>query len=104
VGFVSFTFDGADCRLALGLHPEVMGKGIGESFVSACIEYARNNHKMINDKLKLLVACFNQRAIRVYQRVGFKITRELERETHIGLLNFIEMEFFMPKQLERVSS
>jgi RimJ/RimL family protein N-acetyltransferase len=42
--------------------------------------------------IKLAVALFNQRAIKVYQKAGFIETNKTTRDTHIGKVDFIEME------------
>jgi len=57
-----------------------------------CAEYAASHYELTKRAIKLHVALFNQRAIKVYQRVGFIETDKIIRNTHIGQLDFIEME------------
>jgi ribosomal-protein-alanine N-acetyltransferase len=92
VGWASFYTEDDEFWLSLGLRPDLTGQGFGEEFVSECITYAISHYELINDTIKLAVALFNQRAIKVYQRAGFVETNRTVRETHIGQVDFIEME------------
>ena len=92
VGWAAFYTENDEFWLSLGLRPDLTGQGLGEEFVSDCVNYAISQYKLINDTIKLHVALFNQRAIKVYQRVGFIETDRLIRDTHIGHVDFIEME------------
>jgi len=78
--------------LSLGLRPDLTGHGLGEEFVLECVRYAISQYKLIKHTIKLAVALFNQRAIKVYQRVGFIETNKTIRDTPIGQVDFIEME------------
>ena len=78
--------------LSLGLRPDLTGQGLGAEFVSECVTYATLQYKLIKPTIKLAVALFNQRAIKVYQRAGFMETKKTVRDTHIGQVDFIEME------------
>ena len=56
--------------IGLGMNPLLCGKGHGASFVHVGMAYAKNHFKA--KKLRLTVADFNQRALKTYQKVGFK--------------------------------
>jgi ribosomal-protein-alanine N-acetyltransferase len=92
VGWVSFYTENDEFWLSLGLRPDLTGQGLGAEFVSECVRYATSHYSPINDTIKLAVALFNQRAIKVYQRAGFLETKRTVRNTHIGQVDFIEME------------
>jgi len=92
VGWASFYTENDEFWLSLGLRPELTGRGLGEEFVSECVRYAISGYKLTNHAIKLAVALFNQRAIKVYQRAGFIETNRTIRDTHIGKVDFIEME------------
>jgi len=92
VGWVSFYIENGEFWLSLGLRPDLTGQGLGEEFVSECVRYAISGHKLTEHAIKLAVAVFNQRAITVYQRAGFVETNKTIRDTHIGKVDFIEME------------
>jgi len=92
VGWAAFYAENDEFWLSLGLRPDLTGRGLGEEFVSECVNYAISQYKLITDTIKLHVALFNQRAIKVYQRAGFIETNKTIRDTHIGQVDFIEME------------
>ena len=92
VGWASFYTENDEFWLSLGLRPDLTGQGLGVEFVSECIRYAISHYEPSNDTMKLAVALFNLRAIKVYQRTGFIETNRTVRDTHIGQVDFIEME------------
>jgi ribosomal-protein-alanine N-acetyltransferase len=92
VGWAAFYTEDHEFWLSLGLRPDLTGQGLGEEFVLACVEYAASHYDLTKHTIKLHVALFNQRAIKAYQRVGFIETDKIIRDTHIGQLDFIEME------------
>jgi ribosomal-protein-alanine N-acetyltransferase len=92
VGWASFYTENDEFWLSLGLRPDLTGQKLGEEFVSECVKYAISGYKFIKPTIKLAVALFNQRAIKVYQRAGFIETNRTIRDTHIGQVDFIEME------------
>lgn len=53
----------------LGIKPELTGIGLGKTFVAEGIRLITEHNK--NKNLRLVVATFNIRAIRVYESVGF---------------------------------
>ena len=58
--------------IGFGLRPDIVGKGFGEGFVKACVEYAVQHNQYRGEYIHLGVAKFNQRAIKTYERVGFQ--------------------------------
>lgn len=67
--------DGCILWIGFGLRPDLTGCGHGESFVDACvqfaIDFARSRYHYAGEYLGLGVYQFNQRAIKVYERIGF---------------------------------
>lgn len=55
--------------LGLGLHPDLTGKGLGGYFVNSILDWIENN--LCVTEVRLVVATFNERAIRTYESVGF---------------------------------
>jgi RimJ/RimL family protein N-acetyltransferase len=85
VGFCSF---GADARVpggdytdagaldvGLGLRPDLTGHGHGLAFVRAILRFGRRRFRPV--RFRLTVAAFNQRALRVYERAGFRVTHRI---------------------------
>jgi [ribosomal protein S18]-alanine N-acetyltransferase len=73
----------------LGLRPDHTGKGLGQGFVTAGLEFAKE--KFSPGMFRLSVATFNQRAIRVYERMGFKPDGVFMNETNGGRHEFLRM-------------
>jgi len=96
VGWAAFYTENDEFWLSLGMRPDLTGQGLGEEFVSACLEYAGSGCELTKGTIKLHVAVFNQRAVKVYQRAGFTETNRIIRTTHIGPVDFIEMEKHVP--------
>jgi [ribosomal protein S18]-alanine N-acetyltransferase len=55
--------------IGLGIRPDFTGKGIGQQFLSQGINFLKEQLKVQN--FQLVVAMFNERAIKVYERAGF---------------------------------
>jgi len=56
--------------IGLGMRPDLTGRGLGEEFVHAGLQFAREAYSP--PAFRLTVATFNRRAIRVYEKAGFE--------------------------------
>lgn len=90
VGFYTVAGGGDVVELSLGMHPDFVGRGFGTIFVQACLDHARELCH-VSGVVTLHVATFNHRAIRVYERVGFKAVRHYVQRTNGGEFGFVEM-------------
>lgn len=82
--------DGA-VEVGIGLRPDLTGRGLGESFLHAQLEYA--SRKWSPATFRLFVAAWNGRAIRVYERLGFReVGREVRRFELVGEHESVRME------------
>ncbi|MDQ3218828.1 MAG: GNAT family N-acetyltransferase [Actinomycetota bacterium] len=69
-GFLELTARPGDViEIGLGLRPDLTGRGMGLSFVEACLDFARRRSQP--QAFALDVATFNQRARAVYEKAGF---------------------------------
>jgi|SRR5699024_6068594 len=90
VGFVCFEdTDERGFEIGIGMAPERTGHGDGIRFVEAALAFAQG--RFDTTAFTLAVATFNERAIRVYERVGFEKIDEFEQETNGGVYPFVRM-------------
>ncbi len=89
--FLWFDWHDDVVEVGIGLRPDLTGRGLGESFMRAQLEYASQQWRPAT--FRLFVAAWNERAIRLYERLGF---REVARETRhfelVGDHEFVRME------------
>ncbi len=72
--------------IGLGINPDFCGQGLGEAFLKVGLSFARN--ELYAKKIRLTVATFNKRAIKVYQRVGFRKVSSFKRVSHASMIEF----------------
>ena len=90
-GFYYFEERGDAIFYGLGLHPDLTGRGLGAAFVNAGLEFAQE--RFGRRRFVLDVAEFNERAIRVYERAGFRRTGSKFRFFEgWGEVPFVDME------------
>lgn len=65
--FGAYTEDFID--MGVGMHPNLVGKGNGFDFCKQVISFIRAESK--DTPIRLTVATFNERAIRLYKKLGF---------------------------------
>lgn len=71
----NFNYSSDYLDIGLGLHPELCGLGYGVQFITFVIEFAKQQYN--SKKFRLSVAAFNERAQKVYEKVGFSKTCEV---------------------------
>jgi ribosomal-protein-alanine N-acetyltransferase len=81
--------DGGAVDVGLGLRPCLTGRGLGRGFMLAGLEFARR--RFAPDGFRLSVAAFNERAILVYERAGFRRTEVFTHSTNDGGHPFLLM-------------
>ena len=90
VGNYYFEQKGDVVEYGLGLRPELTDRGLGTEFVRAGLDFARARFSPI--AITLAVAAFNERAIRVYERAGFRETgRHVRTFERFGEVEFVDM-------------
>ena len=89
--FASFHMEEGVMWLSLGMKPELTGHGMGEEFVTDCVEFARSHYNLTTQPIWLDVAVFNERAIKVYKKAGFHETTRFTRFTNGGEYEFLRM-------------
>ena len=92
VGIYEYTLHNGVMEIGLGLTPSLTGMGMGAKFVQACLDFAIDRLKYKGNKFILKVAEFNQRAIRVYENLGFKETSREDEPSGKKSIRFVYME------------
>jgi ribosomal-protein-alanine N-acetyltransferase len=88
-GFFEFTVAADATEVGLGLRPDLTGRGLGGAFLDAGLRFAAEN--LGARGFALAVAAFNQRAIAVYERAGFREAERYQHFTSGALHDFVWM-------------
>jgi RimJ/RimL family protein N-acetyltransferase len=72
--------------IGLGIKPSLCGQGLGFDFLSHGLVFARSKLSAIG--FRLTVASFNERAIKVYKKIGFKKVNTFIRVSENGEIEF----------------
>ena len=67
--------------LHLGLRPDLCGKGLGYNFLMSGMEYFEEEFK--NNRFRITVIAKNKRAIKLYEKAGFKEVRRVRHSRTI---------------------
>ncbi|MFP3356335.1 GNAT family N-acetyltransferase [Planococcus citreus] len=91
IGFYSFQRpDQETVDIGLGMKPELTGKGNGAAFLAAGLQFAETRYRPKN--ITLSVAAFNQRAITLYEKLGFRKVASFVQPTNGGQYDFVKMK------------
>jgi RimJ/RimL family protein N-acetyltransferase len=90
--FWDFIVDGDVVELGIGLRPDLTGRGLGEPYMRAQIAFAQAQWQP--QTFRLYVASWNARAIRLYERLGFREVgeRHMRSFEQFGEHEFMRME------------
>jgi [ribosomal protein S18]-alanine N-acetyltransferase len=77
--------------IGLGMRPDLTGRGMGVDFLKAGLDFVIT--RFSPKKITLSVATFNQRAIKVYRKMGFKELDTFMQDTNGDTYEFIRMEY-----------
>ena len=89
-GFFCVEREGAAVELGLGLRPDLTGQGLGQAFLRTVLRYVEE--RLTPEAVRLSVASFNRRAVKVYERAGFVKTGAARIPTNGGMYEFTMME------------
>ncbi|GGE44013.1 N-acetyltransferase [Pullulanibacillus camelliae] len=92
VGFFSFTSHGEHVvEMGLGMHPLLTGQGRGLAFIQSGLAFVKE--RLCSNTIRLAVATFNKRAIKVYKRAGFISIETYLQETNGDRYEFVRMTY-----------
>lgn len=95
VGNCSFYYIEEFFCVGLQMRPDITGKGFGTQFVESIINFGRQKYDL--DYIDLTVAKFNKRAIRIYEKLGFKVVEEFINTIRGKDYDFIAMRLEFTK-------
>ncbi|HHT72831.1 MAG TPA: GNAT family N-acetyltransferase [Firmicutes bacterium] len=75
--------------IGLGMHPDVCGKGYGLGFLNCGLAFGRAHFGAA--RFRLTAVSSNARAIKVYQRAGFREIGRFERKGLVEPMEFVVM-------------
>lgn len=92
IGFFSVSQASANVYdIGLGMRPDLTGNGRGTEFLHASMKFVQSRFTV--DKITLSVATFNQRAIKVYRKVGFKDVDTFMQDINGSTYEFLRMVY-----------
>ncbi|WP_105617012.1 GNAT family N-acetyltransferase [Vallitalea okinawensis] len=75
IGNCCFDFDEEEGIIfGVQMRPDLTGKGMGTDLIKIILDFGKEKYQY--DEIKLYVAKFNRRAIRVYEKLGFVVNEE----------------------------
>lgn len=89
MGNCSFDYEDDQYMLGVQMRPDLTGKGMGVEIVKAILEFGKEKYNF--DNIELLVAKFNERAIKVYEKLGFEKVDEFMLHVNSEDKEFIAM-------------
>lgn len=89
IGYVRIFTNLGRIEIGLGMKPNLCGKGNGNRFMNTIIQYIKQIYP--DSEIILNVRNWNIRAIKCYEKAGFKILRKYYRDTHMIKGEFYEM-------------
>lgn len=95
IGNCSFTYEDDQLMFGVQMRPDLTGKGMGTKIVETILNFGKEKYNF--NALELLVAKFNKRAIRVYEKLEFEIIEEFT-----WYVNGEETEFIAMKKVWKI--
>ncbi|MCO7125878.1 GNAT family N-acetyltransferase [Sporolactobacillus shoreicorticis] len=89
IGFFCFEKKEETVEVGLGMRPDLTGKRLGQAFIQAGLNFAEE--KFNPSIFSLSVAIFNERALKLYKRIGFKIMDQVTQKSNDGVYSFYNM-------------
>ncbi|XEC92521.1 GNAT family N-acetyltransferase [Paenibacillus tarimensis] len=82
--------------IGLGLRPDLTGRGLGSHFLKEAISFiSKRNNK---SEFQLVVAAFNERAIRAYEKAGFQRKELFHSKVADFNIPFLAMRYNIPER------
>lgn len=92
VGFTNILEEPKEVFMGIGIAPDICGNGYGQKILTIACNISKT---LYSDKpIYLEVRTWNQRAIKCYENVGFRINgQKFEQKTMMGMGDFLRMVY-----------
>ncbi|RSK27678.1 N-acetyltransferase [Bacillus sp. HMF5848] len=90
LGNCSFELEDNEYILGVQMNPSFTGQGSGTEFVSHILQFGKETFNY--ESITLFVATFNKRAIRIYDKLGFKTTDSFIANANNEITEFVVMK------------
>ncbi|WDH75656.1 GNAT family N-acetyltransferase [Exiguobacterium marinum] len=91
IGFVTLHFESVETvSIGLGMRPDLTGSGNGHRFLASILTWIEATYG--TRTVRLAVATFNKRAIRLYRSLDFIPEETFVQETNGGVYSFLSMK------------
>ncbi|PEB52579.1 GNAT family N-acetyltransferase [Bacillus pseudomycoides] len=92
VGFFSFhKIDTYTVDIGFGMKPNMTGNGLGLAFIKEGLAFCEQKYQP--KYITLSVVTFNERAIKVYKKIGFEAVGTFIQKTNGGHFEFLKMVY-----------
>lgn len=93
VGEVTFYMNTSDMFYGQGMRPDLTGKGYGSELIKQALKFGINKYNYQRDRIFLDVLSFNERAIKAYEKCGFRVDSRYSQEYEGVKYDFIRMYY-----------
>ncbi|WLR47334.1 GNAT family N-acetyltransferase [Halobacillus litoralis] len=86
VGLFEYHVNGGIMEIGLALRPDLIGKGLGATYVKQGISFGIHHYDQDMNEVRLEVDEQNKAAIRVYEKIGFKTVEQKDRDIEMRMV------------------
>lgn len=94
------SFEGSNMFYGQGMRPDLTGKGYGPELITQAIKFGINKYSYKRKYIFLDVLSFNKRAIKAYEKCGFRPDKKYSQGYEGITYDFIRMKYRNPKSIE----
>ncbi len=91
-------FEASDMFYGQGMRPDLTGKGYGSELITQALKFGIDKFDYKRAYIFLDVLSFNKRAIKAYEKCGFRFDKSYSQEYEGVKSDFIRMYYKNPKQ------
>lgn len=97
---VENSFEASNMFYGQGMRPDLTGKGYGPELITQALKFGINKYNYKRKCIFLDVLFFNKRAIKAYEKCGFRFDKRYSQEYDGVKYDFIRMYYKNPKSTD----